>query len=163
MLGTFLGVTPLLLRLTTNIFVQIVSWFVILLIGLNSYHVASIFDHEIVSGVTVLPYPGTGWHEETIHQSQRNSLDFIGKISYGIYVLHPLVLFAVVMLLNVDLPSTAKYAFVYLEFTGISIIVAYLSYEYYEKWFLRLKPPFHAVVLICQPCIKNCERIEKSQ
>ena len=136
----------LFLRLTTNIFVQIVSWFVILLIGLNSYHVASIFDHEIVSGVTVCLILGQVGTKKRFINSERNSLDFIGKISYGIYVLHPLVLFAVVMLLNVDLPSTAKYAFVYLSVTGISIIVAYLSYEYYEKWFLRLKPRFSVVV-----------------
>lgn len=67
-------------------------------------------------------------------------LNFLGKISYGIYVIHPVVLFFISKLLkNREMITSLKYAFVYVGGFGITILLAHLSYQYFEKRFLALK------------------------
>ncbi len=70
---------------------------------------------------------------------------YLGKISYGVYMFHNFVVVIVIkkILLNNDLKSGWLFALVY----GIvSIVIPILSFEGFEKWFLKLKERF-AVIL----------------
>lgn len=71
--------------------------------------------------------------------------DFVGKISYGIYIIHPLLIF----LLSGIYRSWGFYPsiglatiFIYLLVTLSTIFIAWLSYRLYESPFLRLKNRF---------------------
>ena len=70
---------------------------------------------------------------------ENKPLDFIGKISYGIYVIHPLVIFLFYKILGHLSDSLLNYVLVYVLVTVTTILISYLSYEYFEKRFLKLK------------------------
>ena len=62
---------------------------------------------------------------------------YLGKISYGIYMLHPL---ALIVLLNIWKPSSTSIITtigIALAGTILTILLAIISYECYEKFFLR--------------------------
>jgi peptidoglycan/LPS O-acetylase OafA/YrhL len=78
---------------------------------------------------------------------QRGWMRFLGKYSYGLYVLHVLVMSAIALPLRMELLGVthSKAAAVVgagLGCFGISVIAAYASYHLYEKHFLKLKHRF---------------------
>ncbi|HSY35709.1 MAG TPA: acyltransferase [Acidobacteriaceae bacterium] len=78
---------------------------------------------------------------------QRGWLRFLGKYSYGLYVLHVLVLSAIALplraaLLGVTHNKAVAVVGAGLMCFGISVVAAYASYHLYEKHFLKLKHRF---------------------
>lgn len=79
---------------------------------------------------------------------ENKCFDFVGKISYGIYVIHPIVIFLLSKLyckLSVDCRLPIQYGMIYFGTTIITIILAWISYTLYEKPFLRWKSRFAVV------------------
>lgn len=69
----------------------------------------------------------------------------IGTISYGIYVFHSqLYIFVNAVLVLLPEPLQDSKVLFFLLLTAFSTIVGYLSYEFYEKRFLKLKEKFSA-------------------
>lgn len=71
--------------------------------------------------------------------------DFVGKISYGIYIIHPLLIFLLSGLFrswNIPLINGLAVVFIYILITLTTILIAWLSYHFYESPFLRLKNRF---------------------
>lgn len=74
--------------------------------------------------------------------------DFVGKISYGIYVIHPLLIFGLSVLYrntSIQLPETIATILIYCITTATTIFVAWLSYKFFESPFLRLKNRFAVI------------------
>lgn len=74
----------------------------------------------------------------------KRPLTYLGKISYGIYMYHNILVIIVIkeILLNNNLHSGLTFTIVYLSSV---ILVSIISFELYEKWFLRLKERFAVV------------------
>lgn len=76
------------------------------------------------------------------------SLSFLGIISYGMYMVHPIVMFFCFAILhkleikNVILFNILAYSLV----IGLTITISHLSYQYFESYFLKFKNKF-AVIL----------------
>ena len=71
--------------------------------------------------------------------------DFVGKISYGIYVIHPLLIFGLSALYRgtgLQPPATVSIILIYSIITATTIFVAWLSYKFFESPFLRMKNKF---------------------
>ncbi|HEX4877435.1 MAG TPA: acyltransferase [Chitinophagaceae bacterium] len=67
---------------------------------------------------------------------------YLGKISYGIYLLHPLCIATMFYLLKPFDLNLQSNAFAFLFFTGTAVMtigLSILSYELFEKFFLRLR------------------------
>ena len=125
---------------------QIVSWLVILLLAFNKFHVASIIDPEIISVITVIIIVNVCSNSGTLIRLDNFLFNFLGKISYGIYVIHPLIIFLYARILNsLNLPITAKYLLVYTGVLTLTVAIAYFSYEFYEKRFITLKDKFSVI------------------
>lgn len=74
---------------------------------------------------------------------------FLGNISYGLYMYHLIVVAAFIGLLKqtgfyID-NSFLSQIIVYTGVTGSTILVSWLSYRYFESWFLKLKHKFTVV------------------
>lgn len=80
--------------------------------------------------------------EKPVINLENRVCDFVGKISYGIYVIHPLLIFGLSYLYcnsNIQLPETVATILIYCIITSATVFVAWLSYKYFESPFLRLK------------------------
>ncbi|MEO6305311.1 MAG: acyltransferase family protein, partial [Bacteroidia bacterium] len=74
---------------------------------------------------------------------------FLGNISYGLYMYHLMIVAAFIGFLKyigfeVD-NSVASQLLVYIGVTALTILTAWLSYRYFESWFLKLKHKFTVV------------------
>jgi peptidoglycan/LPS O-acetylase OafA/YrhL len=62
------------------------------------------------------------------------------------YVIHPLIIFFSAMLLkDINLTPVLKYIVVYTFVVGSTILLSWLSYEYFEKRFLKIKTRYTTV------------------
>jgi peptidoglycan/LPS O-acetylase OafA/YrhL len=131
------------MTLATHKLTQGLSWFCILLIALNYFHIGFI-DSELVSVIALFLIVGQVTKKGLINLENK-LCDFVGKISYSVYVIHPLVIYLLGKAIG-KLPDTlGSYLLVYALVIIATLILAYLSYQYYEKPFLRLKTKFTTV------------------
>ena len=74
--------------------------------------------------------------------------DFVGKISYGVYVIHPLIIYVLskwYSSLCITWPYGIQIALVLFATTSTTIVFASISYYLFEKHFLKLKSRFAVV------------------
>ncbi len=133
-------------KIVTHKITQLVSWLVILLLAMNMFHIASIVDQEIVSIVSVVLIVNCGFNPEALIRLNHPIFDAFGKISYGIYIIHQLIIFYFAQFINnFNIASTIKYPLIYFSVMSFTIITAWISYEFFEKRFLTLKERFSVV------------------
>ncbi|RDC64108.1 acyltransferase family protein [Adhaeribacter pallidiroseus] len=126
--------------------VQILAWVVILLLAFNKFHVVSIIDPEIISVITVIIIVNVSNNPRTLIHLDYTIFNFLGKISYGIYVIHPLVIYLYAKILNIiNIHSYIKFVLVYTGVLSFTIWLAYLSFTFFEKKFINLKDKFSVI------------------
>ncbi len=134
------------LDLSTSLFVQLGCWIVIFLVAINVFHIVSILDNELISIVTVIIIIGQITRTNYIVDLEHKVFEFLGNISYGIYVIHPIIIFYSAKLLKGYVTdSMLGYVFIYSLVTLMTVLVAYMSYEFFEKRFLKFKKRFMIV------------------
>jgi len=82
---------------------------------------------------------------QSIIKFENPLMNYLGKISYGIYVYHTFVLQIMVRIFYKIFPQTNLliYEFVFpITALLITLLISYLSYEFFEKYFLRMKKKF---------------------
>jgi peptidoglycan/LPS O-acetylase OafA/YrhL len=136
----------LFLKIFDNKISQGAAWMVILLLIINKYHIISVLDHEIVSVFALILIIGQIRIKNRIINLERKIFDFLGKISYGIYVIHPILIFLFSKIfIKLNVPALFNYMIVYISLLCMTIFFSYLSYTYFEKYFLTLKRKFIVV------------------
>jgi len=127
----------------TNKYIQVLCWSIYFLIAVNLFVVPSLIANEIVAIVTVCVIYAQIERKNMIIDLDNKIFDFIGKISFGIYVYHPLILFLLAKSsFRFKESSITNYIIVYLIVLLLTILVAKLSYRFYEKRFILLKNSF---------------------
>jgi peptidoglycan/LPS O-acetylase OafA/YrhL len=98
--------------------------------------------HGLTFGILILNLAA---NKQSLISLEWKPLHFLGKISFGIYMYHPICIFLCMKLitsLNLDagtaLPGLALYLLTY----ACTILLAALSYKFFETPFLKLKPFF---------------------
>ncbi len=136
----------LFLRLADNKISQSICWFILFLVAINKYHFASIIDNEIISVVGLVIIIGQINIKNRLINLENSIFDFLGKISYGIYVVHPLLIFLFAKIFSeLTIATPYKYIIVYGTILVATILTAYISYTYMEKYFLNFKKRFEVV------------------
>jgi len=72
---------------------------------------------------------------------------FLGKISYGIYMYHFVICTVVIkcfIMLNIEYNALSQ-ALIYFFIISLTVLISWLSYEYLEKGFLRLKSNYQKI------------------
>jgi peptidoglycan/LPS O-acetylase OafA/YrhL len=131
------------LKYFNSIFLQIICWSFMVLIATNNFYIYGIINHEIVALVTVLLIFNQIHNPKPIINLENAFFDFLGKISFGLYVYNPLVIFFMQKLLfSLLINSLVKTVLIYTSVFLVLILISYISYKYYENYFLRFKKNF---------------------
>lgn len=82
-------------------------------------------------------------NSNSVLKLENKAFVFLGNISYGIYMYHMVVIVGVILLLDklgigVDNSLTSQTAMYSLSI-GLTILIAWLSYRYFETFFIKLK------------------------
>ena len=85
----------------------------------------------------------------TLINLEYKPLNYLGKISYGLYMYHNFVLTLVLKLFMlsgvVNVSSIGGGIIYHIVSLGLTIALSALSYEYFEKWFLGIKTRYTKV------------------
>ncbi len=126
--------------------VQVVCWGVLVAAACNRFNVVPLFDIDLFSLASVGLILKLGSNRRSMLSLAWRPLDFLGRISFGIYVYHMLVMaLAAQVLRPLPLPPALKLPLVYATVLLATILAAHLSFLYYEKPFLRFKERFSRV------------------
>ncbi|PZR25878.1 MAG: hypothetical protein DI535_16355 [Citrobacter freundii] len=103
------------------------------------------FQQEIHAFVYAVIILNVSTNPGTLVDLENKVCNFLGKISYGIYAYHFIILFLVSLALKPvlpSLPSAIGHGLMFVTEALVTILVAHLSYTYYESWFLRQKSKY---------------------
>lgn len=129
-----------------NPIIQITVWIFFVLIFTGALNLPAPIISEVFSVLSLLIILGQITNTKKHINLENNVLDFVGKISYGIYVIHPIVIVIFAFIFrSLDLPIIIKFPIVFLSIISSTILLAYLSYRFYEKPFLKLKSAYTVV------------------
>jgi peptidoglycan/LPS O-acetylase OafA/YrhL len=103
----------------------------------------------LLSLVFALVILNVGCNDKTLLRIGNPALDYLGRISYGIYMFHPLVVYGIFLTVRALGWNPGRSLFllaaVYIVAVALTIAVAALSYRFFEVPFLRLKKRFTRV------------------
>jgi peptidoglycan/LPS O-acetylase OafA/YrhL len=108
-----------------------------------------LFNNEILAIVTAIIILNLCKAETSVISLDNKVFNYLGKISYGFYLMHKIPLFLVLFIAEKYLASyniVAVNIFIYVFSYGLSILLAGLSYKYFESYFLKLKIKYSDIV-----------------
>ena len=88
-------------------------------------------------------------NKESIFSIENKVLNYLGKISYGLYLIHEIVIFLIlppILPFLKDFSSIFRNFAIYISVFAITIIISHLSYYCYESQFLKLKRKISHIV-----------------
>jgi peptidoglycan/LPS O-acetylase OafA/YrhL len=130
----------------SHISMQLFAWALLILIAFGEINTPGPSEHILMSLITLVLIIGQINSRNKIIDLDSKLFDFLGKISYGLYVIHPLIIFLFSKILskfNINIYIKGLIIFPMIIF--LTILLAHISYKYYERPFLRLKSGFTIV------------------
>jgi peptidoglycan/LPS O-acetylase OafA/YrhL len=119
--------------LITSVFVFVLLFFFLMSAYLQSITLGFLFLFLILITIS----------EENTIVFRNKQMSYLGKISYGIYMYHPFVIFLVFPFANTyfkNHDTTLYYnLFVYFFVFSITILLSHFSYKYFESVFIKIK------------------------
>lgn len=135
-----------ILKLFYNVFVQVAAIGVFLFSFYKLIHISTLFDHQIYALFFLVLILNVSTNKSSLIKLDNRVFDFVGKISYGVYMYHMIILlFAIHYLSDFFKSSHLPYLAVFGIILAVVLLVAYLSYNFLEAWFLKLKSRFAVV------------------
>jgi peptidoglycan/LPS O-acetylase OafA/YrhL len=131
-------------RVLFNKIAQLICWAIFAYSLIWRFHLISLFDDEFYSVVVATIILNVSYNAKPVLTPENKILNYLGKISYGMYAYNFPILFIWTYLISREkameiplLPFSLP-----LIILGINIFLAHLSYFYYEKRFLLLKKKY---------------------
>lgn len=136
-----------IIGILNNIYFSIFCWIILVLSAFNLFQISSaLIDHEIISIVTAGIIISQIERKHFIVDLDTKVFNFLGKISYGIYVYHPLIIFILYKTIGEFAQDIwYNYVVIFALVSAVSIGVSYASFHLLEKRFIALKGKFSQV------------------
>jgi peptidoglycan/LPS O-acetylase OafA/YrhL len=133
------------LTILSGKWIQVVSWGLLGLTLLKSYHVP-LLGHDLVACATVCIIFAQISRKNRIISLDNELFESLGRLTYGIYVIHPLVIFYLSFILKpVSMSANVKISLIFFCVIIATVLMAALSYRWLERPFLRIKERFSKV------------------
>jgi peptidoglycan/LPS O-acetylase OafA/YrhL len=126
--------------------VQVICWAILAISLFQPIHVFSIIDSELYAIIFIIIILNVSTNPKTLIKLDHPVLNWLGKISYGIYVYHMIAIiigFKIFRMLFQVSPGREYIAYVLVIAT--TLIIAQISYNYFESWFLIKKSKFAVI------------------
>jgi peptidoglycan/LPS O-acetylase OafA/YrhL len=134
-------------RLIFTTGVQLIAWMTFLAgcFGMLAF-IPGFITHEFFSAFFVIIILNVSLNTNALFRLENYVFDWVGRISYGIYLIHLLVLFLMSKLIEQRFTSMPAGKFFY-TVLNVSLVMtlAYLSHRYFEQFFIRAKTQFMVV------------------
>lgn len=120
-----------------------------LLIGLGGWFIGfhlPMFTDELYSFFFAIIIINTATNPNKIVSFDYRLTNYLGKISYGIYVYHWALIYLIFDCILPYQNNKILFNFIlYLSTVGLTILIAHLSYYHFELWFLKFKDRFSKI------------------
>ncbi len=143
-------------------YVQCISLaiFFILLFDLVNLHYFFLVKNEVISCAVVVMLINISSNPYSVLKLKNRYLDYLGKISYGIYVYHLFTIVVCIKLFALISPETTlTYIFwnigLLLAVGFLTVVISHLSYKYFESNFLKKKIKYS--VILSGDMVQNTE------
>ncbi|MBB6327773.1 peptidoglycan/LPS O-acetylase OafA/YrhL [Algoriphagus iocasae] len=126
-----------------------VQWIVLICLAvmlLEEFRFSMLIDHQLVALITLSLILSNISLENPILNLENNFFNFIGKLSYGIYVYHKLIVLLLVPFVKfLPFPNGLKLTTLAVLSLVLTLAISYLSFHYFEKAFLKLKSKYTTI------------------
>jgi peptidoglycan/LPS O-acetylase OafA/YrhL len=124
-------------------YVQYVTYgalFILISFGVKIPHIHYEF-YGLLFGIVILNLAA---NKNSIVNLENSVLNYLGKISYGLYMFHPLAI--VITLKSLIFFNINNIIFQYVLSFALTVIISGISYKYFESYFLRKKTRFSKIL-----------------
>ncbi len=122
--------------------VQVLSWILFIFFLVSNYNIPYV-HFEFTSFVYLVIILNVINGEKTIISTENKLLNWLGTISYGLYMYHWIVIPLIVELFKRtgiwQLSIQSSHLLLLFVSTFCVVIISHISYKYYEKYFLKMK------------------------
>lgn len=99
--------------------------------------------YALIFGVIIINLAGN--KDASIISLENKPMNYLGKVSYGLYIFHPIAIFLSIKLLT-KLDLVSNNILLYFAILLLTVFIASLSYSFYESWFLKSKKKFSTIL-----------------
>jgi peptidoglycan/LPS O-acetylase OafA/YrhL len=125
--------------------IELVAWLILIISCIyKPVHIFSFIDAEVNSIIYLIIILNVSSNEKPIVSLENKFFNFLGKISYGIYIYHMFVIYLISYFItsnNIDV----NYIIVFPSVLLFTIFLANLSYHFYETPFLKIKHKYTVI------------------
>lgn len=126
-----------------NSLVQIFSWLSLIAVVADLLPVPTLVQHQVVAFLTAIIMLNLTQNPKPLISLEGKVWNFMGDISFGLYVWHPLLIALLGnFIFGLDLSMKAKLGLFIALAPALSVLTAYLSLRFLERPFLKLKDKF---------------------
>jgi peptidoglycan/LPS O-acetylase OafA/YrhL len=128
-------------------YLQILNVFCIALIFILNIQLG-VFQDTLFAFFFIILILNVATNHKSVINLELPVFNFLGKISYGLYVYHPLIIIILLKLFNQNNMFNIKGLNILFSISVLifSIIISYLSYRYFENPFLKLKKKYSQII-----------------
>jgi peptidoglycan/LPS O-acetylase OafA/YrhL len=128
---------------------QVIVLLILVICSLTSFYIIhndEAFDYRLYCVLFSIVVINAALNPRNIFKLETPVLDFLGKISYGIYMYHMMCIgIALAIARSIVGSGVVQDILLYVLSVGLTILVSWLSFRYFESFFLKLKPRLQAL------------------
>lgn len=131
-----------------NTRLQIFLYIVLFIITIRGIDIPY-FTYELYALIFAVLILNLAANPDSVINLEYKPLNYLGKISYGLYMYHNIVLAACLKLLiynGIILDNLWGNVLYYIIAIAATVLIASISYEYFEKWFISFKIRFSKII-----------------
>jgi peptidoglycan/LPS O-acetylase OafA/YrhL len=98
--------------------------------------------YAVIFGIIIL---NLSTNSKTVFNLEFKVIDYLGKISYGVYMYHVLCIFISFKLIAVMMGNVSSWLLYPLSII-LTILISSISYEFFEKRFIKIKTNFSSII-----------------